>query len=169
MNSSGIIRRVDELGRVVIPVEIRRFLNIKEGESLEFVIKDNAIELKKKSMVDNNPSFFNLLTDKLNEIIDGHYLLTDREVVYKTNDTLLLNKKLPSELVNLLVVHEVSNLKSQTLVFDDVKLTKEFYVFPYYIENDIAGLIVLYDISSIERYNLLIKFLTSYIHDKLSL
>ena len=169
MNSSGIIRRVDELGRVVIPVEIRRYLNIKEGENLEFIIKESSIELKKKSMIDGNTSFFDQITDKLNEIIEGHYLLCDRNRVYKTNDELLLNKAVPVELSNLLSVHDVTSLKSMTLIFDDVKLVKDFYIFPYYSESDIAGLIVLYDINNIGAYNLLMKFITSYIHDKLSL
>ena len=40
---TGIIRRVDDLGRVVIPKEIRRAMRIKEGDPLEIVAVDNGI------------------------------------------------------------------------------------------------------------------------------
>ena len=47
MRATGIIRRVDDLGRIVIPREIRRVLKISEGCSLEFFTDNNAICLKK--------------------------------------------------------------------------------------------------------------------------
>ena len=43
---TGIIRRIDELGRIVIPKEIRKSLRIKEGESLEILIDNEDIILK---------------------------------------------------------------------------------------------------------------------------
>jgi len=43
MKGTGIVRTVDELGRVVIPKELRRNLNIKEGTSLEMSIEDNKL------------------------------------------------------------------------------------------------------------------------------
>lgn len=47
MKSTGIIRRVDDLGRVVIPKEIRRNLGIYEGEPLEIYNVDNGIAFRK--------------------------------------------------------------------------------------------------------------------------
>lgn len=47
MKSTGIIRRVDDLGRVVIPKEIRRNLSIYEGEPLEIYIVDNGVAFRK--------------------------------------------------------------------------------------------------------------------------
>ena len=43
MKATGIIRRVDDLGRVVIPKEVRRSLNIKEGDPLELSLDGNKI------------------------------------------------------------------------------------------------------------------------------
>ena len=42
MKATGIVRRIDELGRVVIPKEIRRTINIKEGDPLEIYTDDNG-------------------------------------------------------------------------------------------------------------------------------
>mgnify|MGYP002520521024 CR=1 FL=1 len=51
MANSGIIRRVDELGRIVIPKEIRRTLKIRDGEELEIFVDDDVIILKKFSKI----------------------------------------------------------------------------------------------------------------------
>lgn len=47
MKSTGIVRKVDELGRVVIPIELRRNLNIEEKDSLEIYVDETSIILKK--------------------------------------------------------------------------------------------------------------------------
>jgi len=46
MKSTGIVRRVDELGRVVIPVELRKVLNIKEKDPVEIFVDGNQIHSK---------------------------------------------------------------------------------------------------------------------------
>lgn len=47
MKASGIVRKVDELGRIVLPVEMRRLLNISEKDALEIFIQDNSIVVRK--------------------------------------------------------------------------------------------------------------------------
>ncbi|HIW49170.1 MAG TPA: AbrB/MazE/SpoVT family DNA-binding domain-containing protein [Firmicutes bacterium] len=47
MKSTGIVRKVDELGRVVLPIELRRTLNIEVKDSLEIFVDDDKIILKK--------------------------------------------------------------------------------------------------------------------------
>ncbi len=47
MKSTGIVRKVDELGRVVIPIELRRTLGIEEKDALEIYVEDDSIVLKK--------------------------------------------------------------------------------------------------------------------------
>ena len=47
MKSTGIVRRVDELGRIVLPIELRRNLNISEKDALEIYVEGNSIILRK--------------------------------------------------------------------------------------------------------------------------
>ncbi len=47
MTSTGIVRQIDRLGRVVLPIELRRTLQIEEKDSLEIFVEDNTIILKK--------------------------------------------------------------------------------------------------------------------------
>ena len=58
MRATGIVRRMDELGRVVIPKELRRTMRIREGEELEvFTTDDNALVLKKFSAMEELADF----------------------------------------------------------------------------------------------------------------
>lgn len=63
MKSTGIVRRVDDLGRVVIPKEIRRSLHIREGDPLELFIDGNAVCFKKYNTSE-------LIAVALNDLID---------------------------------------------------------------------------------------------------
>ncbi len=47
MKTTGIVRRVDELGRVVLPIELRRTLEIEERDQLEIMLEDDRIVLRK--------------------------------------------------------------------------------------------------------------------------
>ena len=47
MKATGIVRKVDELGRIVLPIELRRMLDIAEKDALEIYVKDDTIILKK--------------------------------------------------------------------------------------------------------------------------
>lgn len=47
MKSTGIVRKVDELGRIVLPIELRRTLDIAEKDSLEIYVDEDSIILRK--------------------------------------------------------------------------------------------------------------------------
>ena len=47
IKSTGIVRKVDELGRILLPIELRRTLNIAERDSMEIFVEGNSIMLKK--------------------------------------------------------------------------------------------------------------------------
>ena len=46
MKATGIVRKLDELGRIVLPIELRRTLDIKVRDSLEIYVDDDAVLLK---------------------------------------------------------------------------------------------------------------------------
>ena len=54
MKTTGIIRKFDDLGRIVIPKEIRRSMRIREGDAMEIFLEDNCICLKKYSASDED-------------------------------------------------------------------------------------------------------------------
>lgn len=69
MKTTGIVRRVDDLGRIVIPKEIRRALHIKEGDPLEIYIDDNTVcfrNYKYQAVEDACKEVLNASTDLVN-------------------------------------------------------------------------------------------------------
>ena len=54
MRATGIVRRIDDLGRIVIPKEIRRSMRLREGDAMEIFLEDNRICLEKYSTSDED-------------------------------------------------------------------------------------------------------------------
>lgn len=80
MKATGIVRRIDDLGRVVIPKEIRRTLRIREGDPLEiFVDRDGEVILKKYSPIGELGDFAKEYADSLYEAIGHIALIADRD------------------------------------------------------------------------------------------
>ena len=63
VKSTGIVRKVDELGRVVLPIELRRNLDINEKDALEIFVDDDKIVLKKYEPAD-------IFNGSMEELID---------------------------------------------------------------------------------------------------
>ncbi len=85
MKATGIVRRIDDLGRVVIPKEIRRTLRIREGDPLEiFVDRDGEVILKKYSPIGELGEFAKEYAESLNETLGHITLITDRDTVIAT-------------------------------------------------------------------------------------
>ena len=82
MKATGIVRRIDDLGRVVIPKEIRRTLRIREGDPLEiFVDRDGEVILKKYSPIGELGDFAKEYADSLYEAIGHIALIADRDAI----------------------------------------------------------------------------------------
>lgn len=82
MKATGIVRRIDDLGRVVIPKEIRRTLRIREGDPLEiFVDRDGEVILKKYSPIGELGDFAKEYADSLHEAVSHIALIADRDVI----------------------------------------------------------------------------------------
>ncbi len=82
MRATGIVRRIDELGRVVIPKEIRRTLRIREGDPLEiYTDRDGEVILKKYSPIGEMSSFAKDYTESLFRSLGHIACIVDRDQV----------------------------------------------------------------------------------------
>lgn len=102
MKATGIVRRIDDLGRVVIPKEIRRTLRIREGDPLEiFVAREGEVILKKYSPINELGHFATEYADALFDSIHFPVLICDRdEVIAVSGDSKkdYLNKSIGSHI-----------------------------------------------------------------------
>ncbi|MGI5907387.1 MAG: stage V sporulation protein T [Christensenellales bacterium] len=82
MKATGIVRRIDELGRVVIPKEIRRTMRIREGDPLEiFTDRDGEVILKKYSPIGELSNFAKEYTDALSQVLGHTACICDKDSV----------------------------------------------------------------------------------------
>lgn len=82
MKATGIVRRIDELGRVVIPKEIRRTLRIREGDPLEiFTDRDGEVILKKYSPIGELGDFAQEYAESLFQSLGHVTIICDKDVV----------------------------------------------------------------------------------------
>jgi AbrB family transcriptional regulator (stage V sporulation protein T) len=82
MKATGIVRRIDDLGRVVIPKEIRRTMRIREGDPLEiYTEKDGEVIFKKYSPMGELSEFAAQICDSLHKSTDCISAVCDRDTV----------------------------------------------------------------------------------------
>ena len=81
MKTTGVVRRVDDLGRIVIPKDIRKSLRIRDGESLEFFVDKETISLKKFSTSADLSEMAQSLLDTIHLTINKSIFVTDRDRV----------------------------------------------------------------------------------------
>lgn len=86
MRATGIVRRIDELGRVVIPKEIRRTLRIREGDPLEiYTDHDGEVVLKKYSPIGEIAAIAKDYTESLYRTLGHVALISDRDAVVSSS------------------------------------------------------------------------------------
>lgn len=79
--AAGIVRRIDELGRIVIPKEIRKNLRIKNGDNLEIVVEDENIILRKYSQIENASDMAMIYAESFYQVLKYNIIITDTDKV----------------------------------------------------------------------------------------
>ena len=106
MKATGIVRRIDDLGRVVIPKEIRRTMRIREGDPLEiFTDKDGELIFKKYSPIGELGDFAAQMCDSLRKTTDGIAAVCDRDTVIAVSGAAkreLLDKPISAQLGDIM-------------------------------------------------------------------
>lgn len=82
MKATGVVRRIDDLGRIVIPKEIRKTLRIKEGDPLEiFTDREGQVILKKYSPIGELSEFATEYAETLAKTTGHIACITDKDMV----------------------------------------------------------------------------------------
>lgn len=115
MEQKGIIRRVDELGRIVLPREMRKMLNIKVGSKLEIGIVDgNKFLLTKYSDMVSLKEYSEAITNAISVSIDHDVLISDMENILSSNRRKYINKQLSEEVQELIYKKDIVIKKVDT-------------------------------------------------------
>lgn len=146
MKSTGVIRRIDELGRIVIPKEIRRNLGIRDGENVEIFTDNDSIILKKYYRMSTSSDLANSLCELINSEFNYKIMITDREkvIVAKGFKEDIINKNLSKELITYIEEREIKE-ENKSITFDEVEISGNFVFIPIISLNDSIGLVILYN------------------------
>ncbi|NLK72586.1 MAG: stage V sporulation protein T [Clostridiales bacterium] len=152
MKATGIVRRIDDLGRVVIPKEIRRTLRIREGDPLEiFTDRDGEVILKKYSPISELNEFATEYAESVYDTLGNMTVITDTDQVIavaggaKKN---LLDKRISKEIEKMMLSKTAQIIKEKEKVvpitsesMDDFSVESQVIV-PIISQGDTIGSIV---------------------------
>lgn len=162
MKATGIVRRIDDLGRIVIPKEIRRTLRLREGTPLEiFTDKEGEVILKKYSPMAELGSFAKQYAESLASSLNQKVAVCDRDQIIAVaggGKKDLLGKALSRELEEMIVNRESSGQpgkegKPIPLVQGDDDAYSAQMIYPIIVEGDCAGAVVLYSRDQKARFS----------------
>lgn len=147
MKVAGVVRRIDELGRIVVPKEIRKTLRIKNGENLEIFIQNENIILRKYSQLGNLSELSDSIVESLNSYLKANVLISD------TNNFISVSGPLKKKYLNLEISEEIfkiiNNRKPTILKNKPLSLTqnekeeKNIFINPIISSGDVIGSIIV--------------------------
>ncbi|MBE5738114.1 MAG: hypothetical protein E7354_00040 [Clostridiales bacterium] len=153
MKESGIVRKLDNLGRLVIPKEIRRCMRIKEGSSIEFgLLPSGEIVLCKYSLVNQISDYADDFCEVLGEVCDSTVLIGDRDRVisgYGVNKRSVIGARWSDEVLDIIdskncYLAQVSNETTIVPIIEEDKFTyTSQIIMPIIIQGEIEGVIAL--------------------------
>lgn len=152
MKATGIVRRIDDLGRVVIPKEIRRTLRIKEGTPLEiFTDREGEIILKKYSPIGELSTFAKEYAEVLSQTTGMVSCITDHDQVIAAagqGSKEYVGKEISSELEEVIFAREMKlsgaqDRKKVAITTEQVKNSLAQIIQPIISSGDAIGSVIL--------------------------
>ncbi|MCI9279486.1 MAG: AbrB/MazE/SpoVT family DNA-binding domain-containing protein [Bacilli bacterium] len=170
MKSTGVIRRIDELGRIVLPKEIRRNLGIREGENLEIFVEEDKMILKKFSKIKDYEEIIKSIGEIVANIYDHKIIVTDREKVIYSNIENIESVSLDKNLINFIQNRE-SVLKNSLQAYHfNEELKGYYFIMPIITSTDCLGLVLIYSEKELKEENInLLKLVTVLISSKIDI
>lgn len=144
MASIGIVRRIDELGRIVIPKEIRKTLRIQNGDNLEISLENENIVLKKSSSMNGIENLNKIITETLFLKQNYQILICDTAEFLSISGQFkkkYLHENISIELINCLKSRTLIKKESIELV-DGEEIKGNFLIHPILVNGDVSGLIL---------------------------
>lgn len=173
MKSTGVLRRIDELGRIVIPKEIRKNLKIRDGESLEIYVESDNVILKKFSMMSDMSEIAQLCSDSIHDVINKEIIITDRDKVIAASGSLkkkYLDKEISGFLESAISRRDnyVEKYKKEIEISEDKKEEYNYALSSIVANGDAVGVVLVLssdEINDIDEKsaNFISKFLSKHL------
>jgi len=148
LKSTGVSRRIDDLGRIVIPKEIRKNLKIRNGELMEIMVNDDSIILSKHSTIKGIGDVAQLIVDSLNDSMEINLIITDRDKVVAATSTLRKkyeNQELNTEYSELILKRQTVTEQNPAKIKIDNENEEEtsYIIYPIIADGDVVGSVLV--------------------------
>ena len=149
MYTSGMVRRIDDLGRIVIPKEIRKKLRIRDGENLEILVENDNIVLKKYSVMKNIEDFAGSFTDAIYSFIKYNILITNEDRIIAASGSMkkkFIDKNISENLITCIQRKENIHEKYQKnlVITDKEKVDATYAISTIITQGDPVGLVIIF-------------------------
>ena len=171
MVSTGVVRKIDDLGRIVIPKEIRKTLGIRDGENLEIIVENDSIKLVKNNMLNSYLKEIEKIVESAKEIISGEIIVTDREKVILGGNIVNKNDFLSDKLLKMIDERLCfCDDKIELFSIGNQQLNGYFLIIPIITDGNSMGLIIIYNKEKqVKDYYLIVKFISSLLARKMDI
>ena len=149
MKATGVVRRIDDLGRIVLPKELRRTMRIKEGDSLEiYTDGTDQITLKKYSPVQNMNEF-------VNEFVESVYTSNKIDIIITDNEKVIAvagnyRKDIIGRRITLRLEDKIQKRNTQVIdsadkfeICENIDMKKPAILKPINVYGDIIGCVIV--------------------------
>lgn len=159
MSITGIVRKIDDLGRIVLPKELRNYLNINPGDDFQIIVENEKIILEKYSKLLN-------YKEEIIKIIESFRKNINVKIYLAIDNKLIIN----DELINEQIIKQ-SQLRKRimSITKDKIVITKNiieygnYIIEPLIINSDLLGILILIGDESINTLNTISNIIKSLI------
>ena len=137
---TGVVRKIDELGRIVIPKEIRKNLNIRNGEDVSIFVKDNMIVLKKYERALSIKEISQKYINAFKKINDDVVLISDKNSIISSSNLEYIDKKIDTKIFNL--INERKSEEGTVLNLGGEVINSAYIVSPIIVDTDAIGAVI---------------------------
>ncbi len=139
MKSTGIIRKIDDLGRIVLPKELRKTLNINSGDDFQIEINNEKIILEKYSRLES-------YEELIFKIISSFSHTTNCSFYFVINDKIInSNYKVTKIISNIIKTRKmfINERVEKNVICDNLIVEGKFVLLPVVINSDLLGAVIV--------------------------
>ena len=167
MKSTGVVRRIDELGRLVLPKEIRKVLKIKAGDNLEIFMNDKDIVLSKYNIFDDKKDLFDMLANSVLGYTKKSFIITDTSRIV-AGSKYLIDKEVSDDLDTLMFSRN-SKIGNKEICICSNVLSSHYCYSSIVSNSDVCGIVVIFDDtitpSDFELCKFISRFISKYLEE----
>ena len=148
MQTAGIIRKIDELGRIVLPKELRKYLNINPGDDFQISIESEKIILEKYSRLQNiETELINLINCFSSVTKNDIYLIINNKIINKENETIT------NEIQNLIQERKIfyKDTNQKLKISNNIISKNQIVINPIILNSDILGTVIITDNNNLDN------------------